>query len=183
VERFDADRIAAKSLRGCRSVLLGPKLLGPAGTADFRIIKALLPPEVATGLRIELAPGWRLHDVAPGHAGFVTFTEYGHGGIIPPDGADLTIHRTTMSVDEWLKPDPPESIEHITIDGRDAVRVTKEFDEDQGNRIDILIPDAPSHLGISFNWYPRDATAALHLSNIERMIRSARFFPGTCGSP
>jgi hypothetical protein len=59
-----------------------------------------------------------------------------------------------------------------------------EFAEDQGSRIDILIPDAPSSLGLSFNWYPGDATAALHRSDFDRMIENARFFPtGSCNSP
>jgi hypothetical protein len=177
-DRFDDDRIAAKVLHGCRSVILGSKLMGPAGTASFRLINALLPPEVATGLRVELPPGWRLHDVLPGHAVFVNFDdEYGHGGIMPEGGADLRVDVRNVSVDEWSRGamGEVEPVERLTIDGRKAFRATSSFDSDQQGSLDLLIPGGPFSIELSFGYYTVDE--ARHRDVFERMIRTARFFP------
>jgi hypothetical protein len=173
-DRFERDRVAAKGLRGCRSVILGSKLNVPASLVQRQTIEALLPPEVATGLRVDRPPGWRLHDVAPGSATFVTFAgEYAHGSHeMPPGGADLNVYVTNKSVDEWLgRWGDRESLEHVTIDGVEALRVTTKFDEDHTQRLDILVPG--EGIALSSSWYIGDNH---HPADVEQMIRAARFF-------
>jgi hypothetical protein len=103
-DRFESDRVAAKALHGCRSIILGSKLDVAATRLQYHMVAALLPSEVATGLRVEPPTGWRLHDVAPGSATFVTFVgEYAHGSHeMPQGGADLNIYITSGSVADWL---------------------------------------------------------------------------------
>jgi hypothetical protein len=173
-DRFDRDRVAAKALHGCRSIILGSKLADPAWRVEQQVVRALLPPEVATGLRVDLPPGWHLHDVAPGRAGFVTFAEYGHGGFMPQGGADLDVYVTNKSVDEWLERwHDGESVEHVTIDGADGVRTTTTFEEENQRRLDILVPGKPFGIALSASWYVGDDH---HPDDVEQMIRAARFF-------
>jgi hypothetical protein len=178
-DRFDRDRVAAKALRGCRSVILGPKLTVPATLVQYEIVRALLPPEAATGLRVELPSGWHLHDVAPGSAEFTTFAEYGHGGIMPDGGADLQVYVTDKSVEDWLRVGgDAESSDHMNVADAEAIRVMRSFEVDRSRRLDVLIPRAPTRIGLSFSWYADDAAASQHLNDAEWMLRTARFFPG-----
>jgi hypothetical protein len=175
-DRFDWDREAAKALRGCRSVILGSKLNVPANLIQRRTIEALLPAEVATGLRVKLPPGWRLHDVSPGNATFVTFDgEYAHGSHeMPPGGADCSIYVTDRSVDDWLSiGGDRQSVEHTTIDGVDAIRELERFDDGQ-RRLNLLIPS--ERLGLQFNWHAGDDTEPQHVRDFEEILRTARFF-------
>jgi hypothetical protein len=82
-DAFDHERVEAKSREGCRSVVLGPKLTVPAEIVELELAKTLRPPPAATGLTLALPSGWHVHDVQPGSVTFVTFAEYGHGGVIP----------------------------------------------------------------------------------------------------
>jgi len=177
--RFDRDLLAAKTLRGCRSVILGGKLYWPTRLVEEDVVRALLPPEVATGLRVVLPPGWHLHDVSPGRAEFVTFAEYYHGGIMPAGGADLSVYVTNNSVRQWLgnltgSLDDRE-LEHLTIDGSDAVRVMKTIRPPSGDYqqrvLGILVPG--ERLALSFSWYIGDDH---HPDDVEQMVRTARFF-------
>jgi hypothetical protein len=176
-DRFERDRVAAKVLRGCRSVILGSKLDWPATLVQYDVVKALLPPEVATGIRIELPAGWHLHDVAPGNATFVTFVEYGHGGIMPEGGADLSILVSHDSVDDWTarwRDDEP--VEHITVDGVNAVRMATKPDDERQRRVNVLVPGERFGIVLSFSWYGGDDTEPQHLNDFEGLVRTARFF-------
>jgi hypothetical protein len=176
--RFDRDRVAAKELLGCRSVILGPKLTAPADLVHRALVRALLPPEAATGMVVDLPAGWHLYEVAPGSATFATFVEYGHGGFVPEGGRDLRVYVTDRPVAEWLRiGGEAESVDRATVAGADAIRVMRNFQEDGMRRLDVLVPRGPMSVGLAFGWYADDPAAPQHFDDAERMIRSARFFP------
>jgi hypothetical protein len=81
---------------------------------------------------------------------------------------------THKSVHEWLERwHDGESLEHVTIDGADALRTTTTFEEENQRRLDILVPGKPLGIALSASWYIGDDH---HPDDVEQMIQAGRFF-------
>ncbi|MGH7894959.1 MAG: hypothetical protein ACREQL_09830 [Candidatus Binatia bacterium] len=176
-DAFDREREAAKALKGCRSVLLGPKLHRPAGTVERETAAALLPPAAATGITFVLPPAWRVHDAWPGYAYFATLGGYGHGGFMPHEAAVLTVSATQdVSLDAWLagvrQYVTVKQVQQTTVDGTPASRAMTTGGEERS--LHVFVERDRIALRLVFSWNAGAANEVAHLEDFDRILASAR---------